>query len=88
MDFITLDKELKKYPKQISKLIYNYYKLKCDICNIHQIFCSVCEKYHCKCSKDIIRCNVNECNKLLCCALSIRIQHNNGPCLCEKCWNS
>ena len=87
MDFINIDDELKIYPKQITQLIFNFYTTKCNICNIIQKYCNTCKFYNCDCVKFIHRCNVKECNKILCCSVGIKISPGQPLYLCERCWN-
>ena len=84
MDFITFDEQIIKYPKQINKLIYDYYKDTCDKCNMQQIQCNQCYFYSCKCSS-VRKCNVKECNKILCC-IGMTIDYNERF-LCNRCYH-
>lgn len=86
MDFILFDKYLNQYPKQINKLIYYFYKDNCDKCGIKQQYCYICKLYKCECMEDIYHCNVEECNKLLCHHIRIKI-NNVSQYLCQRCWN-
>ena len=85
MDFTIFDKELKQYPIQINKLIFDYYKDSCNICNTSQQYCNACKLYQCNCIKEIYRCNIRECNKLLCCHDGLLIT-DKPAYLCQRCW--
>lgn len=86
MNFPTFDNLLDKYPKDLNKVIYNYYTTNCGECGNDQIYCFRCELYNCSCVKNIKFCNVSECTKILCCFNSNQI-YINGPYLCDRCWN-
>ena len=89
MNFSTLDNILYKIPKDINNVIFKYYTTNCYSCNNDQIYCYECEIYNCSCIRDIRFCNVQECNKLLCCYDIGRKIHNenDSPYLCSRCWN-
>lgn len=88
MDFIEFDKYLKKYPKNMTQLIYDYYSNKCNKCNMIQNYCIECKQYQCFCIRTISYCKVTECNKLLCCFDGKYISKNpkDERKLCTRCW--
>ena len=93
MNFREFDIILCLCPKDINKLIFEYYDEKCRRCNTNQIYCNTCELYNCPCYKEIDYCNVMECHKILCCENKNDICNSNCNCceksryLCDRCWN-
>ena len=98
MNFIEFDKFIKKYPKCMSVIIFNYYNHYCKKCSTYQIYCDNCELYFCKCMQNIRFCLI--CYELLCCKhinkicdwhLCTHIPHsqciNSKSYLCDQCWN-
>lgn len=92
INFYNFDILLKSIPKDINKLIHEYYSTFCSNCQTNQRLCLECKKYQCFCIPDITQCNVKECSKTLCCIQGIPIvksnYHNPHPCrvLCPRCY--
>ena len=75
-----LDEILSNLPHDLTDVIYNFYKRKCDACKKNQIFCNTCKIYYCNCK---VYFNCKTCNK----QFKYTSFHINktGHKLCEKC---
>ena len=82
MDFITFDEKFKEIlPKDLSKIVYEYYDTSCYVCKIEKSKCSVCDNYFCKttsCINNCVWCSV----KMSCC----KNFSCNHSVLCSYCW--
>ena len=47
IEFQIFDQVLDKYPKKINQLIYEFYFLNCQQCDIQQKYCLECKNYQC-----------------------------------------
>ena len=90
ISFQEFDELLKEYPQNLTKLIYDFYTTECQGCGSRQKYCIECEKYQCYCIKTVFRCNVEECQRLLCCIDGEKICNCNAcpndKYLCSRCW--
>lgn len=87
INFINFDRLLKHIPKEVNKLLYKYYRKKCNKCETSQVYCGRCKYYNCLCYNKIICC---KCFKQLC-ANNCEDYHKICKCcqkyLCIQCWN-
>ena len=78
---------VKTLPKDITKIIFNYYTNICLTCNYIQTCCENCKIYNCMCVVDK-KCNI--CPLMLCkceCVMFIKICVCCESYLCNTCWN-
>ena len=84
-----LDKELVKIlPKDITKIIFNYYTNICLTCSCIQTYCENCHTYNCLCdtNKKCIECPLMFCKCE--CIMFQKICECCDNYLCNDCWNS
>lgn len=86
ISFISLDNILDFLPKSITRLIHEFYKKECNICQVDQKFCLHCKFYQCFCVKPINVCNKDTCDKVLCCTPGFKICTCSDKILCPRCW--
>lgn len=91
LHFDELDKILiNKLPKDMVKVIYNFYNIRCNKCNKKMILCDGCNKYYCGsldyfCNRDIERL-CNKCDKYLCCNYVSLCKCHISNMMCINCY--
>lgn len=87
LSFDIIDKMFNNLPRDINKMIYEYYESKCNECKIEMEKCEICEKYFCQfhicySHKECMVC------KRHCCPF--KMFYRNCECednkVCEVCW--
>ena len=83
-----IDLELqKKFPKEITEIIFNYYTNICDTCSHIQTYCEDCKTYNCVCYEDK---TCKECPMRYCeckCIMFYKICPCCESYLCNDCYH-
>ena len=88
MNIQELDKVfVKKLPKDITKIIFNYYTNICNTCSYLQTYCRKCKLYNCICNVDE---NCKNCHLRYCeckCIMFYKICECCESYLCNDCYH-